>query len=139
MYQIRKGWPADAAIDEVVTAAPGAELKEGMVVTIDGNRQATPAVAVTGTCGFLFGKEPLAKTFVALLSDAVIEVDANHYVAGTYTAGDALGVGTDDDAGKFAVIEDADGEGTAAPAAVGRVISFDTNTGIMRLRWFASK
>ena len=34
MYNVRKGWPSNAAIDEVLKADTGATITDGMIVTV---------------------------------------------------------------------------------------------------------
>ena len=132
MYNIRKGWPTDAAIDEVLTAAAGQTVEEGMVVTVV-NDQAAPANFTAAAadsdpmCAFLIGHEQVKGTFTGIMSQCVIEIDADHYAAGTYAAGDYL---TAKD-GKFAP--------AGSSKALGRVIKFDAASGLMRLMWFESK
>ena len=41
MYNVRKGWPSNAAIDEVLKADTGAVISDGMIVIVtDGNMPA---------------------------------------------------------------------------------------------------
>ena len=130
MYDIRKGWPADAAVDEVLVAAPNETITDGMIVTVaDGKASKanfTGAAADTDPmCAFIIGYEYVKGTFTGMMSQCIIEVDAQHYAAGTYAAGDYL---TAKD-GKFAPA------GTSK--ALGRVLKFES--GIMRLMWFEAR
>lgn len=137
MYQIRKGWPSNGAIDEVfqageVNSAP-AELAEGMIVAVKQGK-AVPAVSYAagtaiGALAFVIGHEQARKTWVGLMSQCVIECDADHYDASaTYAAGDKVTVTN----GKFAAI-------SSSEEPVGRVLSYDATTGILRVLWYESK
>ena len=129
MYQIRKGWPSNGAIDEVFKAASGVELKEGMIVQLNADHEAIIASSNDGkgALAFVIGAEAQRKTWTGLLSQCVIECDAEHYEAGTYKAGDYVTV-TD---GKFSAGSKDD--------AVGRVLAYDANTGMLRVLWYESK
>lgn len=131
MYQIRKGWPADSAIDEAVKAKAGEEVTPGMVVTVaDGEVSVadyTGAAAATDPMpAFLIGHEKFTDSFTALMSQCVIEVDSEHYDAGTYTAGDLLTA----KAGKFSA--------AGSSKVIGRVLKFDAAAGLMRINFFES-
>lgn len=130
-YNVRKAWPAEAAIDEIVVPAEGAEIAEGMIVTVaDGEAKVAD---FTGTASptdpmpaFLIGYEKVKKSYTALMHQCVIEVDAEHYDAGTYKGGDLLTA----KAGKFSAA------GTSK--VIGRVLKFDASTGQMRVNFFES-
>ena len=51
MYNVRKGWPSNAAIDEVLKADTGATITDGMIVTVTDGKIApanfTAAAAAT--------------------------------------------------------------------------------------------
>lgn len=131
MYDIRKGWPADAAVDEVLRAASGETIEDGMIVTVANGEASkanfTGAAAATDPmCAFIIGKEDVRGTFTGIMSQCIIEVDADHYAAGTYAAGDAL---TAKD-GKFAA--------AGSSKVLGRVLSMDPS-GLMRLMWHEAK
>lgn len=136
MYQIRKGWPSNGAIDEVLTPATGEVLgetvKEGMVVTVV-DRKAAPANFTAAAadsdpmCAFTIGIEHVRDTLTGLMSQCVIEVDAEHYEAGTYAPGDALTAKN----GKFAA--------AGSSKVLGRVLSFDATSGLMRLMWHEAR
>lgn len=131
-YQIRKGWPAEAAIDEIMVADDGEEITPGMVVTVEGGKckaaNFTGAAAATDPMpAFVIAGEKVRGTFTGLMSQCIIEVDADHYEAGVYNPGDAL---TAKD-GKFAA--------AGSSKAIGRVMNFDAGSGIMRLMWHESK
>ena len=131
-YQIRKGWPAEAAVDEVLLADDGEEITNGMIVTVaDGKCK---VANFTGTasdtdpmCAFIFSSEKMHKTFMGIMSQFVIEVDAEGYEADTYAAGDTL---TAKD-WKFAK--------AGSSKVLGRVLSFDLASGIMRLMWHEAR
>ena len=129
MYDIRKGWPSNGAIDEVLAAAPGETVTDGMIVSVT-DLKAKPADFSSGRDGipaFIIGKEDVRGTFTGIMSQCVIEVDAEHYVAGSYAAGDHVTA----QGGKFAA-------GTEANA-VGRVLSFDAVSGRLRVLWFEAR
>jgi hypothetical protein len=132
MYDIRKGWPAEAAIDEVLTAANNQTVAEGMIVTVaDG--KATPAnftaqaAASDPMAAFLIGHEKVRGTFTGLMSQCIIEVDAEHYEAGSYAPGDVLTAKN----GKFAPAGNS--------KVLARVLKFDAASGLMRLMWHEAR
>jgi len=130
-YDIRKGWPADSAIDEIFVADTGQVIEEGMIVTVaDGKASVanfTSAAADTDPMvAFVIGCEHIRKNYTGIMSQCVIEVDAAHYEAATYAAGDLLTA----KAGKFAKA------GTSK--AIGRVLSMSP-AGVMRLMWFEAR
>lgn len=132
MYQIRKGWPSNGAVDEVLTPASGEEVTDGMIVTVVDGKAApanfTAAAAATDPmCAFVIGAEGVRNTLTGIMSQCVIEVDADLYEAGTYASGDALTA----KGGKFAA--------AGSSKVLGRVMSFDSTSGIMRLMWHEAR
>lgn len=131
-YQIRKGWPSEAAIDEIFTVQAGADLAacEGKVLKLaeDGTASVAESVAAGDVYGFCFAVTPIKNLATVLMSDAVIEVDAELFVPGTYATGTALAV----ENGLFT----AAGEGAAA---VARVIKYDAVAQKLRMMWFSVK
>lgn len=132
MYDVRKGWPAEAAIDEMVKADTGEEITDGLIVTVENGKAKvanfTGAAADTDPmCAFIIGKENVSGMLTALMSQAIIEVDAEHYDAGTYNSGDALTA----KAGKFSA--------AGSSKVLGRVLTFDVASGLMRLMWHEAK
>lgn len=125
-YEIRKGWPSNGAIDEPINAVDGATLADGTVAILDTatGKWKTGAVTPGSVAAFVIAKEDLRDTYVGLMSDAVIEVDADHYTGTTFTAGDKLS-------------GDADGKFVAAGsnAVIGQVLNFDSVSKHMRLVW----
>lgn len=128
MYQIRKGWPSNGAIDEVFQADAGEELAEGMIVAVKQHKAEVASSADdSAALAFVIGHEQARNTWTGLMSQCVIECDAAHYVdTDTYTAGDKVTVSN----GKFALA------GSSA-AAVGRVLAFDDP--MLRVLWYESK
>lgn len=131
-YDIRKGWPSQAAVDESFKADKGQDIKQGMIVTVaDGLARVanfTGAAAPTDPmCAFVFGHEDLTKSFTGLMSQGVIEVDADFYEAGTYHAGDPLTAKN----GKFAP--------AGSSKVLGRVLSFDAGTTHLRIMWHEAR
>lgn len=133
MYQIRKGWPSNGAIDEVFKAKVDssgvtAELSEGMIVTVK-QHEAEPAASAgdDAALAFVIGHEQARGTWTGLLSQCVIECDADHYDASeTYAAGDKVTVTS----GKFA-------PAGSSGVAVGRVLAYDAP--MLRVLWYESK
>jgi hypothetical protein len=130
MYQIRKGWPAESAIDEVAKAAAGQTIEEGMIVTL-ANGEASAANFIDaadptdGITGFVIAKDDIVGGFTALVSPAVIEVDSAHYAVDTYAPGDHLtAVG-----GKFA-------KAASGETVIARVLAVDANNHL-RVLWHA--
>ncbi len=127
MYQIRKGWPSNGAIDEVFQADTGETLAEGMIVAVKQHKATVAATnAGTASLAFVIGHEAQRNTWTGLLSQCVIECDADHYKdTDTYAAGDYVTVTN----GKFA-------KGTS-DNAVGRVLAYDAP--MLRVLWYESK
>lgn len=134
MYQIRKGWPSQGAIDEVLMAKPGETITDGMVAAIDTATGKLIPANYTGAAAdtdpmpaFIIGVERVKGTITGIMSQCVIEVDASHYEADTYAIGDFLTA----KAGKFAK--------AGSSKAIGRVMQFDATSGLMRLMWHESR
>ncbi len=125
-YEIRKGWPSNGAIDEVLRAVDGTTLADGTVAILDAatGKWKTAAVASGSVAAFVIAKEDMRDTYTGLMSDAIIEVDAGHYTGTTFTAGDKLSA-------------DADGKFVAAGSnpVIAQVINFDSVSKHMRLVW----
>lgn len=129
-YDIRKGWPAESAVDEIFVADTGQELTDGMIVTVTGGKASVAnftaaAAASDPMVAFIIGVERVKKNFTGIMSQCIIEVDAEHYAAGTYNPGDLLTAKN----GKFAL--------AGSSKVIGRVMSMDSS-GLMRLMWFES-
>ena len=132
MYDIRKGWPSQGAIDEVLVAASGETITDGMIVTVANGKASQAnftgdAAATDPMVAFIIGYEKVKGTFTGIMSQCIIEVDADHYAAGSYAAGDYLTAKN----GKFAP--------AGSSKAIGRVMKFDAGTGIMRLMWHEAR
>ncbi len=129
-YEIRKGWPSNAALDEPISAVDGTELVDGTVAILDSTTGKWKTGAVNSASGkgalhaFIIAKEDLRYTYVGLLSDAIIEVDSDHYTGTTFKAGDPLSA---DENGKFVA--------AGSNAVIGKVINFDPVSKHMRLVW----
>ena len=126
-YNIRKGWPCHGALDENLMPANTDAFKEGIIVALnaDGKVEVADAVAVDGPmCGFNIGVEKVTGAVTTLLNDCIIDMDAEHYVAGTYNSNDALSAS----AGKFGP--------AGSNKVLARVISF--KNGILRVKWFSA-
>lgn len=134
MYNIRKGWPSNAAIDEVLMADTGATVTDGMIVTVTDGKIA-PAnftaveVATDPMCAFIIGHEQVRGTYTGLMHQIVIEIDKDHYAADSYAANDRL---TAKD-GKFAKVT-----GTGEKV-LGRVLKYDAASGLMRVMWHEAR
>lgn len=133
MYQIRRGWPSNAAIDEVFEAQPGQVIAEGHIVSLANGKAtvasytaaAAPADPVTA---FVIGTEKVRGKLTGLLSQCIIEVDSTHYATGAYSANDPL-TAVD---GKFSKV-------TAVKEKVlGRVLAYDATNGMLRVLWHAA-
>lgn len=126
-YNIRKGWPCHGALDENLMPANTDAFKEGIIVALnaDGKVEVADAVAADGPmCGFNIGVEKVTGAVTTLLNDCIIDMDAEHYVAGTYNSNDALSAS----AGKFGP--------AGSNKVLARVISF--KNGILRVKWFSA-
>lgn len=129
MYNIRKGWPSQGAVDEVLTADTGQTITEGMIVTVtDGKASVANFTGAASKndpiTAFIMGHEDVRKTFTGIMSQCVIEVDAEYYQAGTYNSGDYLTAKE----GKFALANN--------EKVIGRVLTF--KDGILRLMMYES-
>lgn len=127
-YDIVKGWPSVGALDERLTPAVGVEIKGGQVVELAADGTCAPASvgATPGILAFTIDNDTITGGFLGLMNKCIIECDADHYAAGSYSASEAV-TAVD---GKFSKI-------TTDEAPVARVISFDAVTGKMRLLWTA--
>lgn len=126
-YNIRKGWPCHGALDENLMPANTDAFKEGIIVALnaDGKVEVADSVAADGPmCGFNIGVEKVTGAVTTLLNDCIIDMDAEHYVAGTYNPNDALSAF----AGKFGP--------AGSNKVLARVISF--KNGILRVKWFSA-
>jgi hypothetical protein len=124
-YQIRKGWPSDHALDETVKAATGQTITEGLIVKV-ANGLATVAADGDGICGFVIGQDTLVGVYTVLLGDFIVEVDAQHYAAASYAAGDKLTAA----AGKFK-------KAGADEEVIGKVLAVVSGTDKLRILWVA--
>lgn len=129
-YQVVKGWPSEGALDEVLVPATGVTIAPGSLASLDNAGKAVVADfyadATDRLTYFAIDNDPLNGGLVGLKAGMIIECDADHYEAGTYTPNQAVTA----KAGQFAAI-------TTAEKQVARVISFDAVTGKMRLVWTA--
>lgn len=125
MYNVRKGWPSNAAIDEVLKADTGAVISDGKIkpASFTAAAQATDPM-----CAFVIGHEKVRGTYTGLMHQIVIEVDNAHYAADTYAANDAL---TAKD-GKFA-------KASAGEKVLGRILQYDATSGLMRVMWHEAR
>lgn len=126
-YNIRKGWPCHGALDENLMPANTDAFKEGIIVALnaDGKVEVADSVAADGPmCGFNIGVEKVTGAVTTLLNDCIIDMDAEHHVAGTYNPNDALSAS----AGKFGP--------AGSNKVLARVISF--KNGILRVKWFSA-
>lgn len=131
-YEIRKGWPSNGALDEMIMPAEGETLADGSVAVLDsstGRWQNGTVTAGSSSDGplyaFVIAREDARGTYTGLLSAAVIEVDEDHYEDATYTPNQPLGV---NDEGFFRAAASGD-------AVVGKVLSYDSTSKHMRLFW----
>jgi hypothetical protein len=130
-YQVVKGWPSEGAIDELFSDASGVDCALGSVAAIDADGNITPAdYNVDGSDAglkpvFIIDKDTITDKKLGLMHKILVEVDAEHYEAGTYEGSQAITA----TGGKFDVIADT---GDSRPV-VGVVRSFDATTGKMRV------
>lgn len=129
-YDIVKGWPSDAALDFTVALNTGQTIGEGIVAMLDGGKASaanytTAAAAADKTAGFIIGVDTMSGNRTMLLGSFIVEVDADHYVAGSYAAGDLLTA----TAGKFSKVT-ATGENI-----VGKILTYSGVTKKMRILW----
>lgn len=134
MYNIIKGWPSDGALD--FTAAPkvGVALAEGKVAMLGKGADAnlavlgnftTAAATTDNVAGFVIGVDTMSGNITALMGQFILEVDAAHYAAGSYAAGDVLTA----TAGKFSKAT-ATGENP-----VGKILTYNATSGKMTILW----
>lgn len=134
MYNIIKGWPSNGALD--FTAAPkvGVALTEGTVAMLGKGSDANLAVLGNFTtaadvgdnvAGFVIGVDTMSGNVTALMGQFILEVDADHYAAGTYAAGDVLTA----TAGVFSKAT------VLGENPVGKILTYNATTGKMTILW----
>lgn len=96
-FMVLRGWPADGALDQAVSIAPGQTLSGGDVVVLNAAGEvalAGAAGAANAHCGFVVngnGDDASAKvTKKALILWGNFIARTQKVAAGTYTPGDAL-------------------------------------------------
>lgn len=148
MYQIVKGWPSEGAIDEIFVPATAGAPAEGFVgrVKTDGKAETATYLSNGTDAGlqsfFVIDVDTVKDNVTGLMSKCLIEVDADHYAAASYAAGDALTAA----AGKFAKVtevaatydEGAIDVAATATKTVGRVVNVDATTGKMRILFYGN-
>lgn len=135
-YEIRKGWPSNGALDEMLVPVEGETLTDGSVAVLDTStgrwKNGTVAATSDGTGpvhAFVIAREHARNTYTGLMSAAIIEVDSDHYVDATYTPNQPLGV---DENGLFKA---ASSSSDSTDTVVGKVLYYDANNGHLRLFW----
>jgi hypothetical protein len=132
MYNVIKGWPSNAALDFTTKPKAGVTVKEGDVVMMGKGADAnvavagnfTTAAAVTDNApAFVIGADSMSGNVTALMGRFIVEIDAVHYAAASYAAGDVLTA----KAGKFAK--------ATTETVIGKVLTFNATTGIMTILW----
>jgi hypothetical protein len=140
-YQIIKGWPSEGAIDMSITLDTDVELTEGM----GGAIEATGGKGIVGDYDedgsdaallpfFCIGVDNVTGKVLGLMSGCMIEVDSDHYEAGSYAPGVAVTLKD----GKFDIIDLTVGATTAASdyrPVIGRVLSYDAVSGKLVVGW----
>lgn len=119
-YQIRKGWPSNAAVDVALTADDDQDIKDGdFVVISDSFKCSHAAYSGSELYAFIIGKERLHGTMTGLMSTCVIELDQAHYADGeTFTVNQDV---TINDEGKLT--------GGDSDTSVGKVLAYDSTNG----------
>ena len=130
MYNIVKGWPSEGALDYTVQPNTGQAVNEGVIAFMDGGKASvanyTLAAAATDKVpGFIIGVDTLSGNRTMLMGSFVVEVDASHYNADTYNAGDLLTAKT----GKFAKLTGVN------ESVVGKILNYNAATKKMRILW----
>jgi hypothetical protein len=124
-YQIIKGWPCEGAIDMNIAVATDELVADGVGCVVDSDSKAAVAnFAVdgsdaTGIPGFCIGIDNVTGNALLLLSEAMIQVDSDHYEVASYTPG----AGVSFVGGKFDLIAAIDDE----RPQVGTVFSYDAS------------
>lgn len=126
-FDIVKGWPSEGALDEMFEQDTGEDLSFGDVAWLTSDKAAAADYSTDGSdAGNMFGvvvdvcKETGKVTL--LLSDCIVECDADHYVAGSYAVGDKMSAA----GGKFTEV-------ATSAKEIGRIIAYNATTGIMRI------
>jgi len=142
-YQIVKGWPSEGAIDPIITLTTDGSVAPGYSGVIDspsgqgivGIYPLTLGATSIYTPFFCIDVDEVTHNVTGLMSKCIIEMDATHYVAGSYVAGAKLSltasVIAEHKGGKFSMIA---ASGDARPA-VAQVISYNAITGKLRVLW----
>ena len=91
MYNIRKGWPCDGALDETLVPAAPKTITNGMLAAINTSGKLekanlTAAAAATDPIiGIVIGVDKMSGKCALLMSDCIIEMDSEHFATDTYT------------------------------------------------------
>jgi len=141
-YQITKGWPSQAAIDEIITLATEGTVVPGMFGIIEADGEAAPGTypltaGVTSLLPVFFciDEDKITQKVTGLMSDCMIVLDSDHYVAGSFAPGQNLSLGaTTETAGKLEIIADS---GDARPC-VAKVISYSATPGKLKVLFVGS-
>jgi hypothetical protein len=140
-YQILKGWPSEGAIDMSIALDTDVVLPEGT----GGAIEATGGKGILGNYDedgtdagllpfFCIGVDNVTGKVLGLMSNCMIEVDSDHYEAGSYAPGVAVTL----KGGKFDIINVVVGATTGASdyrPVVGRVLSYDAASGKLVIAW----
>ena len=129
-YDIVKGWPSEGALDFTVALNTGQTVGEGVIAMMDGGKASVAdydagAAPSDKVPGFVIGVDAQTGNRTMLMGAFIVEVDENHYAAGSYAAGDVL---TAKD-GKFAPLT------VAGELIVGKILTYNATTKKMRILW----
>ena len=132
MYNIRKGWPCDGALDETLVPAAPKTITNGMLAAINTSGKLekanlTAAAAATDPIiGIVIGVDKMSGKCTLLMSDCIIEMDSEHFATDTYTPNMSLTVKD----GKFAK--------ATTETVIGRVLSYDAVNQMLRVLKFSA-
>lgn len=141
-YQVVKAWPSDCAIDEIITLTVPGSVKPGFGGIIDDSGEGVVGTFVKATTDdlndglafFCIDEDTVTGKVTGLMNKCVIEVDADHYVAGSYVAGNPLTL----KAGKFDLFDPTQtvpGTPDDYRPVIAKVLNYNATTGKMRIIW----
>jgi len=133
-YKVIKGWPSEGAIDMSISLAVAGAVVAGDCGVINssgvgviGAYNVTGADAGTLEPFFCIDVDSVTGKVLGLMSPCMIEVDTDHFVAGSYAPGKAVSMA----GGKFSLIAATED----LRRVVGTVFAYDSSVGTLTIYW----